>query len=121
MQITCAALPRAPAATTVTPHWLFIDGQQPATEENAPVDRPAAKRQRTEADGSEAGRAGAAAKDAAGQKRKGGGCVTGCVVLAGCRGCRSVCKWAACRVRGLSRFPTGWELMRQGWGVQSAR
>ncbi len=117
-QITCAALPRAPAATTVTPHWLFIDGQQPATEENAPVDRPAAKRQRTEAELGEAGRAGAAGagpKDAAGQGRKGG-------VLTGCRVCVlrvSAWKWHAELVA--LRFCTTLELRRQGLGCKRAK
>ncbi|KAG2437107.1 hypothetical protein HYH02_011363 [Chlamydomonas schloesseri] len=80
-QITCAPLPKAPAATTVMPHWLFINGVQPQTEENAAVDpRPAPKRQRLAAGAAAAGAgagAGAAAvagqADAvAGQKRKPG-------------------------------------------------
>ncbi|GIL54913.1 hypothetical protein Vafri_10610, partial [Volvox africanus] len=39
-QITYAPLPKAPNHTTVMPHWLFIDGVQPQTEENAAVERP---------------------------------------------------------------------------------
>ncbi|KAG2429868.1 hypothetical protein HXX76_010648 [Chlamydomonas incerta] len=82
-QITCAPLPKAPNATTVMPHWLFINGVQPQTEENAAVDpRPAPKRQRlaaaaAAAAGAGAGAAGAGAAAgqadaAAGQKRKAG-------------------------------------------------
>jgi hypothetical protein len=45
VQIICAPLPKAPHQAFVMPHWLFIDGQQPQTEENAVVDRPLVKRQ----------------------------------------------------------------------------
>lgn len=79
-QITCAPLPKAPNATTVMPHWLFINGVQPQTEENAAVDpRPAPKRQRLAAGAAAAaaaaagaGAAAGQADAAAGQKRKAG-------------------------------------------------
>ncbi|KAG2496342.1 hypothetical protein HYH03_005572 [Edaphochlamys debaryana] len=69
-QITCAALPRAPNAPTVMPHWLFIDGVQPQTEENTAVERQpgggqAAKRQRLMAGAAPGGAAGAAGGAAA--------------------------------------------------------
>ncbi|EFJ41475.1 hypothetical protein VOLCADRAFT_68197 [Volvox carteri f. nagariensis] len=52
-QITYAPLPKAPNHTTVMPHWLFIEGVQPHTEENAAVERPPppAKRPRLAAAG----------------------------------------------------------------------
>lgn len=46
MQIITTALPKPPSSTTVMPHWLFIQGVQPRTDENTPVDRPVAKRAR---------------------------------------------------------------------------
>ncbi|GFR44075.1 hypothetical protein Agub_g5235 [Astrephomene gubernaculifera] len=73
-QITCSALPKAPNHTTVMPHWLFIDGVQPQTEENAAVDRPqpAPKRQRLASTGA-AGGAAAAGASAAGAAAAGAG------------------------------------------------
>ncbi|GIL82888.1 hypothetical protein Vretimale_8389 [Volvox reticuliferus] len=61
-QITYAPLPKAPNHTTVMPHWLFIDGVQPQTEENAAVERPPppAKRPRLTAAGAMRGPSGAA-------------------------------------------------------------
>ncbi|GLI67285.1 hypothetical protein VaNZ11_011470 [Volvox africanus] len=63
-QITYAPLPKAPNHTTVMPHWLFIDGVQPQTEENAAVERPPppAKRPRLAAAGTVRGPGGAAAQ-----------------------------------------------------------
>jgi hypothetical protein len=76
-QITGSALPRAPHATSVTPHWLFIDGVQPTIEENAPLDArlPPAKRPRL-ATGAAAGlvgdvEAGAAAAEGPAAQRAG--------------------------------------------------
>ncbi|PRW20666.1 transcription initiation factor TFIID subunit 6-like isoform X1 [Chlorella sorokiniana] len=37
-------LPRSPMEASVQPHWLAIDGAQPATAENAPARRVAAAR-----------------------------------------------------------------------------
>ncbi|GLC67259.1 hypothetical protein PLESTF_000534400 [Pleodorina starrii] len=66
-QITYAPLPKAPNHTTVMPHWLFIDGVQPQTEENAAVERPPppAKRPRLAAAAAAAGARGGASGQAA--------------------------------------------------------
>ena len=40
-------LPKAPMEASVQPHWLAIDGVQPATAENAPARRVAAVRDAT--------------------------------------------------------------------------
>lgn len=41
-------LPKPPAEPTVLPHWLFIEGVQPITPENAAIERPVAKRVKQE-------------------------------------------------------------------------
>lgn len=38
MQVLAAPLPKAPIETSVTTHWLAIEGVQPAIQENAPVE-----------------------------------------------------------------------------------
>lgn len=47
LQLIDAPLPRPPVEIGVSPHWLFINGVQPTTAENAPLSRPTAKRAKT--------------------------------------------------------------------------
>lgn len=47
VQLIDAPLPRPPVEIGVSPHWLFINGVQPTTAENAPLSRPTAKRAKT--------------------------------------------------------------------------
>eukprot|EP00983_Pelagomonas_calceolata_P134419 1162060-Pelagomonas_calceolata.AAC.12 len=44
LQLVDAPLARPPVEVGVMPHWLFINGVQPAIPENAPLERPSAKR-----------------------------------------------------------------------------
>ncbi len=48
-QVVGAPLPRCPFEVGVVPHWLAVDGVQPAIPENAPLDRPRSKRARAAA------------------------------------------------------------------------
>ena len=41
-QVVSNSLPAAPVETGVIPHWLAVDGRQPAIPENAPLERPRA-------------------------------------------------------------------------------
>ena len=43
-QVIDAPLPKVPIEVGVVPHWLAVDGVQPAIPENAPLERPRAKR-----------------------------------------------------------------------------
>lgn len=45
-QLVEAPLPRPPVEVAIMPHWLFINGVQPVTPENAPLERPAVKKPR---------------------------------------------------------------------------
>lgn len=45
-----APLPKCPIEVGVVPHWLAVDGVQPAIPENAPLERPRSKRARLAAD-----------------------------------------------------------------------
>ncbi|KAK9812628.1 hypothetical protein WJX72_000897 [[Myrmecia] bisecta] len=47
-QLLQPPLPRRPVEVGMVPHWLAVDGVQPAIPENAPLERPKAKRQRLE-------------------------------------------------------------------------
>lgn len=51
LQVLAQPLPRCPVEVGTLPHWLAIEGKQPATAENAIIERrkPAAKRTRTAA------------------------------------------------------------------------
>ena len=44
LQLVDPPLPRPPMEATVLPHWLAIEGAQPATPENAPLPVPRARR-----------------------------------------------------------------------------
>ena len=44
LQIVSRNPPRAPLEVGVLPHWLVVDGVQPAIPENAPVERPHARK-----------------------------------------------------------------------------
>jgi transcription initiation factor TFIID subunit 6 len=50
-QLVDTPLPRAPVEVGVTPHWLLINGVQPAIPENAPIARPQARRSKAAATG----------------------------------------------------------------------
>lgn len=45
-QVIGAPLPKCPIQVGVVPHWLAVDGVQPAIPENAPLERPRSKRAR---------------------------------------------------------------------------
>lgn len=63
VQLLDEPLPPAPVEVGLMPHWLFINGVQPAIPENAPIDKPITKRSRAQA-------AAAAKQQAAGGAKK---------------------------------------------------
>lgn len=67
MQAVDQALPKVPVDVGLIPHWLAIDGVQPSTAENAPIQPRKAKRPRAEAHAPAVARAKASPGDAARQ------------------------------------------------------
>jgi len=63
-----APLARPPVEVGVMPHWLFINGVQPAVPENAPLEKPGARRTKA------AAAAAGSAQPKEGPKQAGGGC-----------------------------------------------
>ncbi len=64
MQAVTSQLPKCPVEVGVVPHWLAIDGIQPAIPENMPLERSRVKRARIDKPKA-AGVAGASAQPAA--------------------------------------------------------